>query len=111
MSSRIENMAVITVNINDQYVDEITDPSVVYDLIVDAITEWVDTTEEGFKEWTDSSNDFNVGDLTNLPDDVLLPYLNSRGIDSIEIETASNGAMHYYDQILCNHDNSCRRLK
>jgi hypothetical protein len=101
MSGRIENMAVIDVKIMKAYEREITNPQVMYDLIVEAITEWVETTEAGRKEWKASSNDFNVGDLANVPEDLLKPFLNSRGIESIEVETAATNQINYYDQILC----------
>jgi hypothetical protein len=104
MSGRLENMAMIDAKILEEYRDEIKAANVVYDLIVDAITEWVEKTESGLQEWINSSNDFNVGDLSNINLDELRPFLNSRGIESIEVETATKDQMNYYDQILCEAD-------
>ena len=101
MGLRIENAAVIDVTILEAYKSEITNPQVVYDLLVDAITEWVETTPTGRREWECSSHDFNVGDLANVNRITLEPFLNSRGIEWIEVETMADNQCFYYNQILC----------
>ena len=51
------------------------------------MTEWRDTTEAGAEAWADSSEDFNVGDLTGYVEDrALRRLLRARGILRLTIE-------------------------
>lgn len=68
-----------------------------------AITNWVNDTDEGKREWENSSRDFNVGDLSSLlplPSS-LKKYLRKEGIHSISINIHSSGhASWCFDDVL-----------
>lgn len=75
--------------------------------IIAAVTEWVMTTEDGKKAWENSSNDFNIGDLSaNLSDDPTDPLnvlLAKQGITGLEITTYNDtdGDLDWtYDTVL-----------
>jgi hypothetical protein len=52
-----------------------------------AVTQWVKNTTAGQVAWKHSSNDFNVGDLSQYTNDVTLePYLHKAGIMALNIE-------------------------
>ena len=71
-----------------------------------AVTNWVNLTEDGQTEWRHSSQDFNVGDLSNvLGDKKLKQLLRNQGIHNlrIDITTANDPCLHWtYDTVLVN---------
>jgi hypothetical protein len=55
-----------------------------------AVTDWVKETDAGKAAYANSSEDYNVGDLsTDIDDDTLQPFLERHGLFDIEIETFS----------------------
>jgi hypothetical protein len=52
--------------------------------IKDAVTEWVCKTDEGMALWEYSCEDLNIGDLLCDGFDSLMPFLNKRGIKSVD---------------------------
>jgi len=58
--------------------------------VIEAVTHWVKTTEEGAKAWKESDDNFNIGDLANVDD---LTEINKflkkhHGFEIVSIETA-----------------------
>ena len=69
-------------------------------LIKDAVTEWICSTKEGLEVFNNTCEDTNIGDLyTYGCIEGIMPYLNKRGIKSIEGESIENPVS--YDTILC----------
>ena len=69
-----------------------------------AITQWINTTEEGKKQWKSSFEDFNVGDLSGLLGDwSLIRCLEANGIHDFDITGVilDCDAFHY-DTVLAN---------
>ena len=73
----------------------------------DAITRWVKTTPQGQAAWLESSEDFNVGDLSNVPLDPINEILSERGVKITDIDVHSmDGAPEgwSFDTVLVNND-------
>jgi len=78
--------------------------------VTNAVTEWVNTTEEGKEAWQSSSEDFNIGDLSvhlagedTWEEDALARCLRNHGITWLEVECYSdtNGDVDWtYDTVL-----------
>lgn len=76
-------------------------------LVIKSVTHWIQSSESGRAAWANSSEDFNVGDLSSeLGDEGLGVSLYLHGISSLEIETHSNksGATWEYDTLLYDGD-------
>ncbi len=66
--------------------------------LVRALTQWAQT-EEGWQAWRDSSEDFNIGDASNvLSAATLEPY----GIHSLNIDMLDSDNAVSYDKVLMN---------
>lgn len=65
---RQEGVEITTVSIIKFVVTDKTNESKVINKLTNVITQWVNNTEEGKKAWDDSSEDFNVGDLSSYED-------------------------------------------
>ena len=71
------------------------------DQIARAVTEWVKNTEAGKEAWKQSSEDFNIGDLSLcLGNEELLALLKKNNVIDIEIETYCQGHDWDFDMIL-----------
>lgn len=58
----------------------------ILDRVRSAVTNWVNTTDEGKKAWLNSSQDFNVGDLWNhLGNEQLIDLLKTHDVHELEI--------------------------
>jgi hypothetical protein len=72
--------------------------------IKSAVTDWVKVTKAGMHEWKNSSQDFNIGDLsTCYTDEDLKKLLKRYGIEDLEIWTFSSTTINHpytYDTIL-----------
>jgi hypothetical protein len=65
-----------------------------------ALNEWMETTDEGAKAWSQSSEDFNIGDLCHVyTSDSLIACLLKQDI-SIDIEMGDQDACASYDTVL-----------
>ena len=62
------------------------------------LTDWTKT-PEGDKEWKASGEDFNIGDLSSIPEASYLPSLKNAGILSISIKEF-DGEPRSYDEVL-----------
>ena len=79
----------------------VASPSNLQDRVVAGITRWVDTTAEGQKAWELSSQDFNIGDLSEWLDDVdLLKCLADEGVKNLTIESVDADTDWNYDTVL-----------
>ena len=76
--------------------------------VIKAVTRWIKGTQEGESALNRSSNDFNVGDLSNeLDNPDLQAYLAEQGIENLEINTYDCGFGNLfwdYDTVLVNLD-------
>lgn len=76
------------------------------DALTSALSEWVAKTTAGRRAWKDSSQDFNVGDLSHWQSEKSLqPYLEKQGIRHLRVETFSEDFVcsHWsYDTVLVN---------
>jgi hypothetical protein len=93
-------MFVVIRNSNDETTLAVVEAKVVAGLTEDtaflaalkkALTKWQQTTDEGKEAWEESSEDFNVGDLSNyeLRKGTLRKLLAERGINKLEIDIKS----------------------
>ena len=74
------------------------------DLLITALTAWAKNSAEGAEAFRGSSQDFNIGDLSNA-DASNEPFLAECGILSLEIETASAEDGDWeYDRVLIDSD-------
>jgi hypothetical protein len=77
------------------------------DLITKAVTEWIDDTEEGKRAWEHSLYDFNIGDLSNYLNSIILRgFLHANDIWELNIEIVGNGdypTEYVYDTVLVCH--------
>jgi hypothetical protein len=81
------------------------DPKTMIETIKKAVTDWVKITKAGMREWDDSSQDFNIGDLsTCYTDNDLKKFLNRYGIVDLEIWTFTSSTLtpFTFDTILVN---------
>jgi len=74
-----------------------------------AVTEWVRTTEAGRIEYENSSEDLNLGDLSNCDDDpALVALLTANGITHFDVEVYSDsdypGIWTYDSQLVESED-------
>ena len=97
--------AVVTANVRKELANEATFLAA----LQKALNKWVETTKEGKTEWESSSEDFNVGDLSNCDTDGELgKLLADVGIHNLNIETFCNserGAGSWtYDTVLMQPD-------
>lgn len=74
-----------------------------------AIGQWIQKTDEGRKAWTESSEDFNVGDLaeylsrTGKATPGLQQFLEEAGISRVkDLFVLTNAEQESYDRILAN---------
>jgi len=69
-----------------------------------ALAQWMTETEDGRIAWNNSSEDFNIGDLSNYYKiESLQPYLSRVGITMLEIEIITDSDPCYfwtYDTVL-----------
>lgn len=81
---------------------KVCDGDTLREALTRALTKWFAETEEGREALEDSSDDFNVGDLSvHYPDETLLPYLTAAGVFDLEVETYVGDATDWsYDQLL-----------
>lgn len=71
------------------------------EMVTRAITRWVNETNAGREAWERSSEDFNVGDLSNeIGDEELMSRLREEGVVALDIETHSTAHKWEYDRIL-----------
>jgi hypothetical protein len=65
----------------------VTTVDTLYERVVQAVTTWMKTTEEGRKAWEYAVDDFNVGDLASyLGDEDLLRCFENEGVKDLRIE-------------------------
>lgn len=91
----------------------ISKPELRYELkfkgaLVNAITSWVEQTQEGKKLWLQTCKNLNLGDLSTALDPTLLPYLAQQGIETLQIDTNCVEDACYlwtYDNVLANPKN------
>ncbi|MCL4296233.1 MAG: hypothetical protein KJ077_10915 [Anaerolineae bacterium] len=72
-----------------------------------ALTQWVNTTENGRKAWAEAAEDFNVGDLSLWQENpVLVEILKAHGLHELKVEViATQGASDWvFDTVLVNWD-------
>ncbi len=78
------------------------------DALTNAVTEWVDTTEDGQGLWQYSCGDLNIGDLAGHgEDEELNRILAKHGIRNFDITTFSDASGDQdwtYDTVLVNED-------
>lgn len=60
--------------------------------VVEAVTSWVKTTQEGQDAWADSQHDFNIGDLSNSDLCRINGYLELYGISIVAVDAYSMDA-------------------
>jgi hypothetical protein len=91
----------VAINVTVEFFDDDDfSVSTVLDLIKNAVTEWVCSTSEGMQLYLDSSEDINIGDLFCHGIEPLMPYLNKRGIKSIEGFSIEN-PVSYDKHLVC----------
>jgi hypothetical protein len=73
----VGNLVAVEVYLEDPALDALTQ-------LKKAVTEWVETTQEGIEEWDNSCEDFNIGDLLTARTNELDPILIKHGICGIE---------------------------
>jgi len=80
------------------------DPNSVMDLLVVAVTEWVSNTAEGQLAWKHSSEDLNIGDLSNYLRNISLQdSLHANDIWELDINIVGTGdspSRYIYDTVL-----------
>lgn len=65
-----------------------------------AVTQWVNETEEGQNFWDETCNDLNIADL----EQVQTPYLLEKwGVFSLYVTLVSGIALHDFDTVLVNN--------
>ena len=83
--------------------DEIFDENETLNRLKEAVTNWVNETEEGRKLWDYSCEDLNIGDLAACASrEDLIPYLKKAGIKDFNFlfcGDVSSGA-HSFDTVL-----------
>ncbi len=84
-------------------------------VIRNAVTRWMVQTFEGIKAWAESSEDFNIGDLSShLGDRRLISLLEAFGVHQLTVEQLdlSSDEGHWnYDTVLAHADNAELRAK
>ena len=86
---RLSDEEITFARINLTTVGNMTDIEIL-NAVRGAVTEWVDTTEQGAAAFDGSCQDFNVGDLEECMDDYDLNImLRERGIIEMEIDIVS----------------------
>jgi hypothetical protein len=80
------------------------------EMIKRAVTRWVNETDAGRAAWENSSEDFNVGDLSNeIGDKELTARLLEEGVVSLDIETHGTAHDWQYDRILVDENELTER--
>lgn len=69
---------------------------------IEAVTKWIEETEEGKSLWYDSCEDINIGDIANnYPiEDSLANCLEDVGIRFIDVETVNTQEVIPFDTVL-----------
>jgi len=104
-----KTFAFVTARVTKDY----THRSLLY-AVTEAVTEWVNTTENGKTEWENSCHDLNVGDLSAwTEDEELIIILRKHGIRDLKIETyvdIETSAEWTYDTVLATEDSDLPEL-
>lgn len=78
----IQTVATVTARVTHE---DLTEEKPFLEALTHAITQWIKYTSAGREAWKNSSEDFNIGDLSMHLDEGLMDYMKEEGIKTLNI--------------------------